>query len=142
VDNDLENKLVEIKDHLGLPVKVLNVEHLRRIMSFRLEEIFQLIAQDLDQAGVRETVRAGVLLCGGAANIPRICELAESVLQMPVTTAKISSMDGLRASMDQPEFATAIGLVKYGSLQQRRRAVKNTLADGIRNAVGQWFKRD
>src|SRR3974377_62210 len=35
----------------GLQPKTINLEHLRRIMSVRLEEIFQLIGQDLEQAG-------------------------------------------------------------------------------------------
>src|SRR5512139_3569445 len=44
----------------GLPLKAVNLEHLRRIMSVRLEEIFQLIGQDLEQAGVLDYLRAGV----------------------------------------------------------------------------------
>src|SRR3989440_9847867 len=34
---------------LCLPLKTVNLEHLRRIMSLRLEEIFDLIAHDLEQ---------------------------------------------------------------------------------------------
>ena len=53
-------------------------------MSLRLEEIFQLIEQDLEQAGLLDYLRAGVFLCGGGARIPEIAKLAEQVLQMPV----------------------------------------------------------
>src|SRR5512147_1883062 len=44
-DSD-KGQVVTINNELGLPAKVINLEHLRRIMSLRLEEIFQLILQD------------------------------------------------------------------------------------------------
>ena len=48
-----------LSNELGLPLKTVNLEHLRRIMSLRLEEIFQLIAQDLEQAGALDYLRGG-----------------------------------------------------------------------------------
>ncbi len=60
---------------------------------------------------------AGVFLCGGGARIPQIAKLAEQVLQMPVSLGKTNSISGLKSALDQPEFATAIGLVKFGSFK-------------------------
>ena len=110
-------------------------------MSLRLEEVFQLIGQDLEQAGVLDYLRAGVLLCGGGARIPQIAGLAEQVLGMPVSIGKANSISGLKSALDQPEFAAAIGLVKFGSFQHRKRGGKGSLADGIRSTLGQFFKR-
>jgi cell division protein FtsA len=107
----------------------------------RLEEIFQLIAQDLDQADALNYLRAPVFLCGGGARIPQIATLAEQVLQMPVSLGKTNSISGLKSALDQPEFSTAIGLVKFGSFQQRKRAVRASLADGLKSTFGQLFKR-
>jgi cell division protein FtsA len=110
-------------------------------MSLRLEEVFQLICQDLEQAGAMDYLRAGAFLCGGGARIPQVAKLAEQVLQMPVCLGKANSISGLKSALDQPEFATAIGLVKFGSFQQRKRAAKGSLADGIKSTFGQFFKR-
>src|SRR5712672_2512247 len=110
-------------------------------MSLRLEEIFQLIGQDLEQAGALDYLRAGVFLCGGGARIPQIAQLAEQVLQMPVCVGKTNSISGLKSALDQPEFATAIGLVKFGAFQHRKRTTKASLSDGIRTTLGQFFKR-
>src|SRR2546422_5027119 len=41
-----KGQTISIANELGLPLKTINLEHLRRIMSLRLEEIFQLIGQD------------------------------------------------------------------------------------------------
>ena len=120
VDDAVKGQTITITNELGLPLKTVNLEHLRRIMSLRLEEIFQLIAQDLEQAGLLDYLRAGVFLCGGGARIPQIAKLAERVLQMPVSLGKTNSISGLKSALDQPEFATAIGLVKFGSFKNAR----------------------
>src|SRR6185369_10627323 len=121
VDDAIRGQTLTISNELGLPLKTINLEHLRRIMSLRLEEIFQLIECDLEQVGAPDYLRAGVFLCGGGARIPQIANLAEQVLQMPVSVAKTNSISGLKSALDQPEFAAPIGLVKFGSFQQRKR---------------------
>jgi cell division protein FtsA len=132
---------ITIANELGMPLKVINLENLRRIMSLRLEELFQLIMQDLEQVDALNYLRAGVFLCGGGARMPQIAKLAEQTLQMPVSLGKTNSISGLKSALDQPEFATAIGLVKFGSFQQRKRAAKGSIADGIKSTLGQIFKR-
>jgi cell division protein FtsA len=122
---ECKGRTVTITNELGLVLKVVNLEHLRQIMSLRLEEIFQLIAQDLEQAGLADYLRAGVFLCGGGARIPDIAQLAEQVLQMPVSPAQTQSISGLKSALDQPEFVTAIGLAKFGSFKNRKRESKS-----------------
>src|SRR5664279_1725260 len=141
VDEAAQGRAVTFTNELGLPIKTINLEHLRRIMALRLEEIFQLVGQDIEQAGALDYLRAGVFLCGGGARIPQIAKLAEQVLQMPVSLGQTNSVSGLKSALDQPEFATAIGLVKFGSFQQRKRAAKSSLTDGIKSTLGQLFRR-
>ena len=141
VEDSTKGQTVTISNELGLPVRTVNLEHLRRIMFLRLEEIFQLIGHDLEQAGALDYLRAGVFLCGGGARIAQIAKLAEQVLQMPVTLGKTNSISGLKSALDQPEFASAIGLVKFGSFQQRKRALKASLAEGIKATFDQLFRR-
>src|ERR1041385_6527118 len=43
VDDSIKVQTITINNELGMPLRTINLEHLRRIMSFRLEEIFQLI---------------------------------------------------------------------------------------------------
>ena len=120
VDETLKGRTITVTNDLGLPLKTVNLEHLQRIMSVRLEEIFLIIAQDLEQAGLMDHLRAGVFLCGGGARIPQIAKLAETVFQMPVSLGQTNSISGLKSALDQPEFVTAIGLVKYGSRRKRK----------------------
>ena len=121
VGDAAKGQTISLNNELGLELKRVNVEHLQRIMSLRLEEVFQLIAQELERAGLTDYLRSGVLLCGGGSRVPGIVPLAENVFQMNVAAGHASGISGLTAALDQPEFATAIGLVKFGSLKNRRR---------------------
>ncbi|MDB6121913.1 MAG: Cell division protein FtsA [Pedosphaera sp.] len=130
-DESVKGQTVTISNEVGLPGKTINLEHLRRIMGLRIEEMFQLIEQDIARAGLLDYLRAGVFLCGGGARIPQIQALAEKVFQLSASLGKANSISGIKSALDQPEFATAIGLVKFGSFQQKKRG-GGFLSGGIR----------
>ncbi len=123
VDEASKGRTITITNEMNLPVKTLNLEHLQRIMSMRLEELLQIVRQDLEEAGVLHYIQGGVFLCGGGARIPHIAQLAESIFQAPVSLGQTNSISGLKSALDQPEFLTAIGLVKYGSMRKRKEPV-------------------
>jgi cell division protein FtsA len=136
------NKTVQITSEYGLPEKALNLEHLQRIMSLRMEEVFELIAQDLENLGLLNYLRAGVFLCGGGARMREVCALATRVFGLPAAMGKTNFLSGLRSALDQPEFTTALGLVKYGSFeQQKREAHGGSLASRLRKSVRELFRR-
>ena len=140
LDGVAPNQTLTITNELGLPLKTVNLEHLRRIMSLRLEEIFQLVAQDLEQAGLMDYLRAGAFLCGGGARVPDIARLATQVLDMPVCVGKTNSISGLKSALDQPEFVSPIGLVKFGSFKTRKREGRSWTR-GLKGMVERLLQR-
>jgi cell division protein FtsA len=141
VTDPAKGQTISLTNELGLELKRINHEHLQRIMALRLEEIFELIAQDLERAGLVEYLRAGVLLCGGGARVPGVVKLAENIFQMNVTAGHACAISGLTAALDQPEFAAAIGLVKFGSLKSRRREGRSLLPRGLKDMFGKLLQR-
>ncbi|HEX9048092.1 MAG TPA: cell division protein FtsA [Verrucomicrobiae bacterium] len=139
VNESVKGQTISLTNELGLELKRVNHEHLQRIMSLRLEEIFQLIAQELERVALTDYLRAGVLLCGGGSRVPGILPLAENIFQMNVTAGHACAISGLTAALDQPEFAAAIGLVKFGSLKNRRR--ERSLQRTIKDVVGKLWQR-
>src|SRR6202012_32486 len=93
--DEAKGQTIAITNELGLALKSVNVEHLQRIMSLRLEEIFQLIAGELEREGLTNYLRAGVFLCGGGSRVPNIVKLAENVFQMNVTLGHAGAVNGL-----------------------------------------------
>ena len=142
IDDSAKGQTVQITSDLGLPEKSINLEHLRRIMSLRMEELLQLIAHEIEDAGLLDYLRCGVFICGGGARMPGIQKLAEQVFGLPATLGKANSISGLKSALDQPEFAAAIGLAKFGSFEQRKRSdERRSLAQGIKSTLGQFFRR-
>jgi cell division protein FtsA len=140
IDADCSGRTITLPSEFGLPAKTINLEHLRRIMSLRIEEIFELIETELTEAGLLDYLRAGVFICGGGARIPHVQKVAEKMFQIPATLGKANSISGLASALDQPEFATAIGLVKFGSFQHKRKSSAG-LKDGLKKTFGEFFKR-
>ena len=50
-------------------------------------------------------------------------------------------MSGITTALDQPEFAAAIGLVKFGSLQNHRRGARPSFVSGIKGVFGKMLSR-
>ena len=60
---------------------------------------------------------------------------------MPVSIGQTNSISGLKSALDQPEFVTAIGLVKFGSFKTRKRAGKASLGWGFKNPLRRFLQR-
>lgn len=97
----------------------IQIQQMQRIMSARLAGTFSVIAQELALAGLADCLRAGVFICGGTAHTQEIVALAEKTLQLKAAIGRASDISGLTTA-NLPDFATAIGLVKYGAIRLRK----------------------
>jgi len=108
LDDESKGKTVALTNELGLPTKTVNLEHLRRIMSLRLEEIFQLNRLRPRAGGSRELFAAG-FFCAAAGRGSGDREARGAGAADAGDHWKTNSISGLKSALDQPEFATAIG---------------------------------
>src|SRR5674476_529797 len=113
ITGEAKGQSISITNELGLTLKTVNLEHLQHIMSLRLEELFEIIAHELEKAGLTDYLRAGVFLCGGKFRL--VERSGDAAHGTGVAVRDVHLEDAL----GQPEFAAAIGLVKYGSLKNR-----------------------
>lgn len=129
----VRGQTLSLEGDVGLPSRTLNREHFHRIMSMRVQEILGLIEDDLAQHGLLDDLRSGVFLCGGGAKIPNIAQAAENIFQLPAVAAQAAAAGGIKSALEQPEFATAIGLVKYGSFQEKEQRARGGLVNTLRS---------
>ncbi len=66
--------------------------------------------------GMLEQLSAGVVLTGGAVLLQGMSEFAEEILGMPVRVGMPTGIKGITQLVHGPEYATGVGLVKYGAL--------------------------
>jgi len=82
-----------------------------QIIEARLSEILELtnkVLKKVDRAGL---LPAGVVLTGGGAKIRGLVDLAKRELKLPVQLGFPLPLNGLIDKVDDPGFATALGLI-------------------------------
>lgn len=104
------------------PARQIPVYSVERIVELRLQELFSVILEDLQDKGVLELVGNGVTLCGGGALLPRLDELARSVFEMPVTIGRPQLVNGPKDFVASPCHLVPIGLLHYGRMVQQNLA--------------------
>ncbi len=108
------------------PPREFQRRFLAEVIEPRVEEILELARQELISSGFMDLAASGVVLTGGAAQMNGMTEIAEDIFQMPVRMGvpvyasgngrEIGLTEGGFASMIQdPRFATGVGLVLYGA---------------------------
>jgi cell division protein FtsA len=86
-------------------------EDIDEIVEARLEEIFDAIQQQLKKAGRAGKLPSGVVLTGGGAQLKHIVEYAKQTLGLAARIGKPSGYGGVADNIEQPAYATAIGLM-------------------------------
>jgi cell division protein FtsA len=91
----------------------------RRVLSDiiepRVEEIFVVIRKRIEDTGLLEQLSAGAILTGGAVLLEGMPEFAEEILGMPVRVGFPTGVKGITQLVHGPQYATGVGLVKYGA---------------------------
>jgi cell division protein FtsA len=84
-----------------------------RIIRPRLEEIFEMVRGDIDDAGFDKVAGRRVALTGGASQLPGVPELAAMILDKQVRLARPRPLDGLAEAVSGPAFSTCAGLLAH-----------------------------
>ncbi|MGJ4746149.1 cell division protein FtsA [Leptospira koniambonensis] len=106
---------VEIPPISGRPARAVLREELVHVIEPRMREIFEMVDAELIKSGKKSFLAGGVILTGGGSLLEGIESLAEDVFRLTVTRARPAGLSGLSDRVSSPEFATAVGLIKYAS---------------------------
>ena len=87
---------------------------LSQIIEARVEEIFDLIHQEIKRSGYDGLLPAGMVLCGGTADLAGIRNLARDMLKLPVRIGAPQDLRGLVDILGSPAYATSVGLLQWG----------------------------
>jgi cell division protein FtsA len=86
-------------------------QEVAEIMEARLAEIFDLVNKELKKIDRVGFLPAGIVLTGGGAKIKGIVEFAKLRLKLPAQLGFPQELEGLADQVDDPSFATVIGLI-------------------------------
>ena len=111
--NCLPGETVTLKDESGFAGKEIERETLNTIIHMRMRESLELLKRELDRETYLDFIGAGIFITGGCSLLKGIDHLAGEIFGMPVHVAHAQSMSGLTSAFENPQLATAIGLIKY-----------------------------
>ncbi len=109
-----EGNQVEVPSAGNQPSRMMPQRTVGEILEPRARELFELLRDNLRQAGVLNHCIAGFVLSGGASRLSGTLDVAESVLRKAARFARPTPMARMPALLAEPEFATALGMVYYG----------------------------
>ena len=138
VDRD---EMIEVMSTDGKETRTISRRTLCEIIEPRAEELLQLIHKEILKSELAEFLGAGVVLTGGASMMPGIRELAEKIFKLPVRIGYPRGVRGLKDVVNNPMFATGVGLVLYGSNQKSHQNFngKGNLFNALVQRMRGWF---
>ncbi len=136
---------IEVPSVGGRKPRTISRQLLSEIIEPRAEEIFALTKKELDRSGLSHLLTSGVVLTGGSSMMEGMAEMAERVFDLPVRVGLPQGFGGLVDVVSSPIYATAVGLVLYGSKQMvrnskfRTREHSYTVYSKVRSRMKEWF---
>ena len=97
----------------GFEGRTVTLGSLHTVINARMEETLQMVRTRIKPEDLRQ-MGAGVVVTGGGAHMRGIRELAEKVFRLPCAMGRMHGVSGLASATEGPEYATAVGLVRYG----------------------------
>jgi len=114
VDSVGEDEKIEVATIGGDEKKLVSKKKLAKIIEPRIEELLDLGLQEVEDAGYRDLIPAGLVLTGGTSLLNGIVEFASKRYDLPCRRGKIPhGIHGLRDIVESPIYATSIGLLRY-----------------------------
>jgi cell division protein FtsA len=108
------DQTIEVPGLGGRQVRKISRQMICDILEPRVLEIFSLIKSELYRANVNEKINSGIVITGGTALLEGMAESAETVFDLPVRIGRPQNIKGLADVVNNPMYATGVGLVLYG----------------------------
>lgn len=127
-------------------IKQMHRSDLIDIIAPRVEEIFALIAQKLEQHGLHNQPKHRVVLTGGGSLLPGICNVAELVLNKQVRLGYPRNIPELPENFNKPFFSTALGMILFAVNNTEckpKKVISNSVGEGGRlSKIFNWIRQN
>ena len=144
VSQNISNEeTIEVPGMGGRKPRKLPRQILGEIIEPRVEEIFLLIKREIYRAGMENIIASGMVLTGGSALLDEVTEVAESIFELPTRLGKPVGISGLVDVVNNPMYATGVGLVLYGARNRETskfRIRDTNIFNRIMGRMKKWFK--
>ncbi|MGA7105445.1 MAG: cell division protein FtsA [Candidatus Deferrimicrobiaceae bacterium] len=141
--NVSSDETIDVPGMGGRKSRKLQRQILGEILEPRMEEIFSLIKREIYRAGMERIITSGVVLTGGTSLLEGVTDIAESVFDLPARLGTPMGISGLTDVVNNPMYATAVGLVLYGARNQPKKKFRirdTNIFNRVMTRMKRWFK--
>ena len=115
--------------------------HIAEIVQFRVQEILELVAAEVEAAGATNRLQAGLVLSGGGALLQGLPRAARDQLGMAARPTGPRGLGGLTDQISTPQYAAASGLLLWGARHWGTEEVRGRArTDGLGSRIGRLFR--
>ena len=135
--------MIEVPGMGGRDARKLPRQILGEILEPRMEEIFTLAKREVYRAGLENSIPSGLVLTGGTSLLEGTTEVAEAVFNLQTRLGKPQGITGLVDVVNNPMYATGVGLVLYGAKNQSAKKFRirdANIFNRLVNRMKRWFK--
>jgi len=118
-----KDETIEVPGVGGRKPRTLSRRVLAEILEPRVEEVFELVKREIIKAGCLDFMTSGVVITGGSSLLPGVVEVAEQIFNVPARVGYPKDIGGLVDVVNNPIYATGVGLVLFGANTQPNKAL-------------------
>lgn len=96
----------------------VSLRELAHVLEARAEEIFEYTLKSIKESGYDGMLPAGCVITGGSSQLRDLALVAERVLGVPARIARPRNLIGLVEQLQNPSYATSVGLLRWASQGQ------------------------
>jgi cell division protein FtsA len=111
------------------------------IIRARIEEVLKLIMLEMPNSDYESLVPAGLVLTGGSSNLAGISTLGRDILHLPVRVGIPTDVYGISDVLQDPAYATSVGLLLWGSKHEGGKTWKSGLFGGALRRLAFQMKK-
>ncbi len=128
-----------------IDTQTISKKQLAEIIQARYHEIFMMAKDELTKVQRDGMLPAGAILTGAAVKMPGVIDIAREVLNLPVQIGFPTNYEGVVDKIEDPSYATVIGLVIWGSRFQGdayriKLDLKGLSLDKMSNGIRSWLR--
>ncbi len=138
-----KDETLEIPSVGGKKPRSFSRQIIGEILAPRVEEVFTLTNREIYRTGMENHITSGVVITGGSTLLDGTIDVAESVFNLPTRLGNPQSIGGLLDVVNNPMYATAVGLVLYGvrsRSKQKFRIRDKNIFQKVTGRMKRWFR--
>jgi cell division protein FtsA len=108
-----DDEMLDVSE-FGLEEERIPKKFLNEVIDARLNEIFRLVALEVEKGNLTGKLPAGAIITGGGSLTAGVERVAKRALKTPVRIGRPGGVTGLIDEINGPSFSASVGSVLYG----------------------------